>query len=1132
MLCQPPDNDLGKLLEKVRKENREIEKKNAERAKEHLPPLPLTPTPMECCSPRFWNEVKPFTDVFAVGGSATRMMVGSGASVMQLRGSPTEVERMGKKFRVMPTLHPSFVSRARRWMHVLKNDVMRGVRWFRGELGWKAPTILWHPRAKELREFLFAPGIPYWTYDVETDGIESLTANLRCIGIGTPASTVLVGIASIQGGMPFYSERELAEVYEVLRDFFTDPNILKCGHNAGVYDRLVMEHHLGITPTPLMDTILLHRLVESELPHSLGFVGSMYTEAPAWKCYDGATEVLTPHGWVRFDALEKGVPVAEWDKGVVRFVEPRAYHDQHHVGTAWRLTDQATDLLVTPDHKMVYRQKGSERLVTCMVQDLPATGSIPHMGTMHGDVWFHPDFLRLLVATQADGSWTHTSRGIGIDFGFTKKRKVERLLGLLRTLHVPFSASVGAYERIRVSPSAWTERLHTLLGDAKVFPASLLDLMADLRAVFLDELPLWDGTKGADHTNYNTTVEANANIVQAIAVTSGRAARKYVYPNGEHLPVFRVSLPSGKVRSRAWSKLEGLEREEVPYDGRIYCVSVPAGFLLVRRNGKVTVAANTDREGRKLAFGSETDEELHIYCCYDVAITAAVVAPLYEQVRLREQLPLLTCDHDVQKVCAEMHDVGMFVDQPTRKDWETKLIDTVIKHRDGLRETVGLEKINPGSPFHLRDLLFEKWRLEPPIDDEYRFTTSGDASTSDDVLRACLTIKNLTPTQRKAIEHIRYYRKAQKLLGTYVVKLRYNTDLAEEGFDADEDQDDQMTRLGKGEPKKGIVDPRTGRMHPGYNPHVTTSGRLSSSKPINAQNFPSKLRGMVTAAPGHILVGADADQLELRIAASRWESVLYLEALNENADPHASTALSVFGAMFQEADGFPGGVWKGSLFIPSGEGKWGGKAKKLRDLAKRVQYAGQYGASVETVHRVISQTETDNGDGTTSLPYLDITLREVRMMHEKWLKGAKFDAGWEREMATYRNLGYLTEPVMGRRRDFLDGENLNEIVNFPIQASGASLMNIALLDIWKAVPLRKWGPGTGIINQCHDSIVVECPLDGCVYDPDKKKWVAAPGSIPHQVKQIIEGAMNQTHKGIPNVRFTATAEISTKWNEV
>ena len=56
-------------------------------------------------------------------------------------------------------------------------------------------------------------------------------------------------------------------------------------------------------------------------------------------------------------------------------------------------------------------------------------------------------------------------------------------------------------------------------------------------------------------------------------------------------------------------------------------------------------------------------------------------------------------------------------------------------------------------------------------------------------------------------------------------------------------------------------------------------------------------------------------------------------------------------------------------------------------------------ATVETVHRVICQTETDNGDGSTSLPYLNLSLRDVRRMHEAWLDGCpEFPKGWEREI--------------------------------------------------------------------------------------------------------------------------------------
>jgi DNA polymerase I-like protein with 3'-5' exonuclease and polymerase domains/uracil-DNA glycosylase len=823
-LCRPPDNDMGRLVERIRKDNQKVTKENAERKKNGLDELPLQLTPAECCAPRLWRDLSKFENFIAVGGMATRTLVHATASVMNIRGAPTEVDKFGRTLKVMPVLHPSFVLRAQRWRHVLQNDLNRAVRWFRGAMKWKPPEILYHPDAYTLRKFLSDPNVPYWTYDVETDGIEALTANLRCIGIGTPEKVVIVGYAPIKAGdPPFYTDAEQHAVTQVLREFFADTTKLKAGHNAGVYDKLVIENQLGVTPKPILDTILLHRLVESELPHNLGFVGSMYTDAPSWK---------------------------------------------------------------------------------------------------------------------------------------------------------------------------------------------------------------------------------------------------------------------------------------------------------------------TDREGRKLAYGSETDHELHEYCAYDVAVTAAVVPQLFEQTRLREQDHLVKSDHAIQVVCAEMHKAGMYVDQEVRGEWETKLVGMVEKHRTALRDISGMDKLNPGSTFQLRDLLFEKWRLEPPVEDEVRFTTSGDPSTSDEVLRACLTIKGLNDTQRGAIQHIRYFRKAQKLLGTYVVKLRYNTDLAELGWDDEDEQSEKESRQIYGDQKKGIVDPRTGRMHPGYNAHVAVTGRLSSSKPINAQNFPAKLRNMVKAAPGNVLVGADADQLELRIAASRWESRLYLDALEAGADPHASTALTVFEGRFKESEGYPGGHWDGRLFIPNGEGKWGGAAKNLRNIAKGVQYSSQYWAEVETVHRVIAQTEVDNGDGTTTLPYLNITLREVRMMHQKWLEGAKFAAGWDREMETYRNTGFIAEPVMGRRRDFLDGESRNEVVNFPIQASGASLMNIALLQVAEQIPLHKWGPGTGIINQCHDAIVVECPADGCEFDPETKKWKVPKGSIPWQVKHIIEEAMNLRHKGLPNVKFTATAEIGLRWNEV
>ena len=838
LLCRPPKNELDNLLAKSNAENRERQKRNKalkgiwEIGKRSNPGLPephyesLIESPITCCSPRLKLELQGFRDIIALGGTAAKAVMNTNQNIMSIRGGFVELDAAAglPARRVMPTVHPSFVLRSPRFAHVFRNDIFKAAARFRGVAAWAPPHVIYHPSVEQLEEFLNMPGVPYWTYDLETDGIEPLTAKIRCVGIGTPTHVAIVGLLGRDGLTRFYNYADERRVIEVMKRFFVDPNKLKVGHNSGSYDTNCLNAQWGIWPAPALDTILLHRLVESEMPHNLGFVGSMYTDAPSWK---------------------------------------------------------------------------------------------------------------------------------------------------------------------------------------------------------------------------------------------------------------------------------------------------------------------SDRDGRKLAFDAETDEQLHTYCAFDVSITAAVLPKLFESTQLRKQDSLIELDHKVQKVCTEMHLLGMYVDQKKRLVFEQKYIKEIGKRLIELRDAAPLPEFNPGSSHQVRKILFGEWKLVAPVDERDRYTASGDPATSDDILRSLLTVKDLTEEQKQFILKLRRYRKAQKLLGTYVVKLRPWSEQAELGWDEEEDFEDAEMRKKYGLDRTGIVNPATGRMYPGYNAHVAVTGRLSSSKPINAQNFPKGLRAMVIPQPGHVFIGADADQLELRIAAARWGAVRYLRAFDANADPHSSTALACFADKFKSAEGFPGGRWDGDLFIPDGTGKWTADAKSFRDLAKRVQYASQYMATVETVHRVICQTETENGDGSTSLPYLNLSLRDVRRMHEAWLDGCpEFPKGWDREIEVYRKQGFLTEPITGRRRDFLDGENPNELVNFPIQGSAAGLMNIGLVQLAEAIPVHKYGPGTGIINQCHDALVIEVPADGCVYDAEAKKWTVPEGSVPWRTMKTLEECMNATHSSLPGVRITATADIGSSWKEV
>jgi DNA polymerase I-like protein with 3'-5' exonuclease and polymerase domains/uracil-DNA glycosylase len=1141
LLCRPPSNDLKKLLQRISRENkardkewRDQKKANEKEGLPAPPPPSLVPTPMECCTPRLEREMADYTDFITLGKTATSAVAGTTTGIQKLRGGLMELGATDRTplRRVMPTVHPAFVLRAPRWRHVFFNDVVKGVRWFNGDAKWIPPKATYNPSAEELDAFLFGQGKGPYVFDIETDGIESLTAKIRCIAIGTSDEVVCVSLLGKDGFRRFYPEHEEQRIIKVLKDFFEDPTRVKAGHNAGYYDRIVLESNWGIQPSEIIDTILLHRNVESELPHGLAYVASLFTEAPAWKCYDPETEVLTPGGWVKFPELEKGVPVAQWDEGVISFVSPSAYVDQPYAGKMWGLTSQATDLLVSPDHKMIWRSRFSPGLRECKVQDLPKTGMIPHTGVGEGTEEVDENLVKLIVAFQADGSWgwqdKARTRAVRLDFGFTRARKIDRLKGILERLGMAYderkTGTVNPRTRIWVDYHENIDRLWDLMGREKHFGAWLLRWDLAARLTFLEELPLWDGTKNANATQYTSTKEVNSDWVQACAVISGRSARKATYPSSKKgaNPNHRVSLVGLRKRSRDWSKIDNMKREEIDYDGRIYCVSVPAGFLLVRRNGKVTVSGNTDREGNKLSTDAESDEELAEYCVNDTAITARCLVPLVDQVRLRDQVGVWQMDQKVQSVCVDMHTIGMYVDQERRLAKEKALLSRRHELLTEIRDRTGRHEFNPGSVYQVRDLLFDTWKLDPPLDDNEKYTASDDPSTADIVLRSLLMSREVPEDQREIIKLLRYYRKVMKVLGTYVVKLRPWDMGADLGWDEDDDWVDKETRKKYGEVKRGIVDPRTGRMHPGWNAHVAATGRLSSSKPINAQNFPYAMRTMVTAAPGNVLVGADADQLEIRVAAAHWGVEKYLRAFEQGKDPHSMTAFMVFGDRFCQAAGIDpryfeeAGKLVGKAYDDKGTFIGKGEAKNLRSLSKAVHFASQYMAGVERVHKMIQSTETDNGDGTTDLPYAKLPLRRIRQMRENWLSGAtEYEAGWNREITAYRQSGYLAEPVTGRRRDFLDGENPNELANFPIQGGAAGLMNISILQLHEAIPRNKWGPGTGIIGQVHDWIGVECPADKA-----------------EEVKGLLEECMNQTHPNLPGVKFTATADVGHSWDEV
>lgn len=330
-------------------------------------------------------------------------------------------------------------------------------------------------------------------------------------------------------------------------------------------------------------------------------------------------------------------------------------------------------------------------------------------------------------------------------------------------------------------------------------------------------------------------------------------------------------------------------------------------------------------------------------------------------------------------------------------------------------------EFNINSPKQLSVVLFE--RLKLPV---IKKTKTG-YSTNADVL-------NTLAPQHKVVSFILEYRELEKLKNTYIDKLPF------------------------------LVNSKTKRIHTSFHQTVTSTGRLSSSKP-NLQNIPIRtkmgreIRKAFIAEEGLVLLSADYSQIELRILAHLSRDENLLNAFNNNEDIHAHTASGIFNL---------------DQNIIS---------EQMRRMAKVINFGIIYGmSSYGLAHNLgVGREEAEKYINNYFCRYQGV---------KKYI---------EREKEEARKKGYVLT-LLNRRR-YLEGinskdKNIREFneriaINAPIQGSAADLIKLAMIKIDKSFKKEQFK--SRLLLQIHDELIFE------VYQPELEK-----------VKSIIKEIMEQS----------------------
>lgn len=285
------------------------------------------PHPIDCCRGRLLKELVPYNNVIAMGGSALQALTGRRTAITDQRGDLVRMRRGGlgpaggkgdkgvwfeepvdgldeasplqglPLVKVLPTFHPAYVARDPRWRSTAISDVKKAVRFFEDRLTWRDPEMIFQPSWQQAAEFLgvvrdrvssdgwrATPGKGA-AFDFETDSLEPVRTVVRCLGIGGAKRVMVLPFASVEKGKgpaPFYSADDRARIKDIAAAWLRGPR-LKVGHNATNFDTAVSEAFFGVVPIPIIDTMLLHKVVQPDLPHGLAYLGSILTDIRRWK---------------------------------------------------------------------------------------------------------------------------------------------------------------------------------------------------------------------------------------------------------------------------------------------------------------------------------------------------------------------------------------------------------------------------------------------------------------------------------------------------------------------------------------------------------------------------------------------------------------------------------------------------------------------------------------------------------------------------------------------------------------------------------------------------------------------------------------------------------------------------------
>lgn len=241
--CQPPNN----VFPTDREARSYISREDGERA-------------VQQCLEHYVKPLlhqRPWRRIDILGNKPLKYICGKSEGIETWRGSPLAVPELGPQPLAIPTIHPAAIARSQELLPAVVSDLKKDL---------TVPPEFYNlrPAIEDVKAFTATE----FAFDIETDYPRS--RQITMVGLAAEPFHAIV--------VPFAG----AYIPELKRIFRNAQSVI--AHNGAQFDTpYLAEFDVPLNPqAEQWDTMLMQHLLQPDMPHDLGFVGTIFTNKPVW----------------------------------------------------------------------------------------------------------------------------------------------------------------------------------------------------------------------------------------------------------------------------------------------------------------------------------------------------------------------------------------------------------------------------------------------------------------------------------------------------------------------------------------------------------------------------------------------------------------------------------------------------------------------------------------------------------------------------------------------------------------------------------------------------------------------------------------------------------------------------------